>query len=215
MAIRKPKVTAKEARRLAGQIPAKETRTEEVVAASPPRPTTPSTLGQARVGREPAPVPVSQPVYHVPVLSRPDVPPTKAKGSSRKQAAPVPVQPRIRDRKTQVFLSAIIPAPGVSKSFDELARYYPASKALQMILRRAMSDYEILLANGRYAKSPMAYPVPDGRPDQLLVQTSRSMPNELVEVALNHFDPLGFESKRAFGLKLATAALATFFKSER
>ena len=78
-----------------------------------------------------------------------------------------------------------------------------------------MSDYEILLANGKFPKSTLAYPVPDGRPDQLLVQTSRSMPNELVVIALAHFDPLGFESKRAFGLKLATAALANFFKKER
>ncbi|MEO1747905.1 MAG: VirC2 family conjugal transfer protein [Pseudomonadota bacterium] len=203
MGIRKPKVSAREARQLAGQIPNKD---GERVSSSAP-----GAIKAPRKVKAPSPAPVA--------ATTAEKPPNNAKAaaaSSSAVSAPraVPVKP-IRNAKTQVFLSAIIPAPGVSKSFDELSRYYPASKALQMILRRAMSDYEILLANGRFAKSTMAYPVPDGRPDQLLVQTSRSMPNELIEVATSHFDPLGFESKRAFGLKLATAALATFFKNER
>ena len=215
MAIRKPKVSAREARRMAGQIPAKDVpqdieptvvsqaplQAEQAPSPSPlaPAPPAPEMLAVAETAPPPSPV-------HV---SAPSPAPAPAPAPERVSGAPA-----IRNRKTQVFLSAVIPAPGVSKSFDELARFYPAPKALQMILRRAMSDYEILLANGKFAKTTMAYPVAEGRPDQLLVQTSRSMPNVLVDVALAHFDPLGFESKRAFGLKLATAALATFFKSE-
>ncbi|MEL6820017.1 MAG: VirC2 family conjugal transfer protein [Pseudomonadota bacterium] len=204
MGIRKPKVSAREARQLAGQIPGKKAKEQAIVkkneSSGPQAPKVPSPIEATE------PVLAREPSVKANIKPKPDITP-----------GPVPTSRMapIRSAKTQVFLSAIIPAPGVSKSFDELSRYYPATKALQMILRRAMSDYEILLANGKFAKSTMAYPVPDGRPDQLLVQTSRSMPNELIEVATNHFDPLGFESKRAFGLKLATAALATFFKNER
>jgi hypothetical protein len=40
------------------------------------------------------------------------------------------------------------------------------------------------------------------------------MPVTLLTLARAHFDPLGLESTRAFGLKLATTALAAFFARE-
>lgn len=118
------------------------------------------------------------------------------------------------EQKVQVFLSAPLPAPGVSKSFDSLCSQYPARKALQMILRRALDFYDLRLEDGSYKKAPINYPI--GSPDPLaVIQTSRMIPVRLVEIARSHFDPLGFESARAFGRKLACAALASFFEAEQ
>ncbi len=112
--------------------------------------------------------------------------------------------------RVQVFVSAAYPERSVSASFDVLTGKYPAAKALQMILRRAMDEYEDRLADGSFVSLPETY----AAAGPAVVQTSRIMPQELADVARLHFDPLGFESSRAFGLKLATAALATFFASE-
>ncbi|WP_454014906.1 VirC2 family conjugal transfer protein [Aquamicrobium terrae] len=48
----------------------------------------------------------------------------------------------------------------------------------------------------------------------ITVQTFRMIPKGLVAIARAHFDPLGFETTRAFGMKLGTAALAAFFSRE-
>ena len=80
-----------------------------------------------------------------------------------------------------------------------------------MILRRALDDYEDRLSDGSFTALPETYPVAG----HTMIQTSRIMPQELADLARLHFDPLGFESARAFGLKLATAALAAFFANER
>lgn len=229
MAIRKPKVSAKEARRLAGQLPSDKPAVEKTTAPTEQAAPAPSPA-KTPAPKAAAPVQDDQAVAAAKAIpAQSESAPTASSAPQRAIEAPAPAPAlstpaaqasaatpiSLGNRKTQVFLSAVIPAAGVSKSYDELSRFYPPAKALQMILRRAMSDYEILLANGKFPTSTLAYPVPDGRPGQLLVQTSRSMPNELVVIALAHFDPLGFESKRAFGLKLATAALANFFKKER
>ena len=113
--------------------------------------------------------------------------------------------------RIQVFVSAAFPVRGYSRSFDVLSAKYPPAKALQMILRRAMDEYEDRLADGSFAGFPETYP----EVAHIVTQTSRIMPQELVDLARLHFDPLGFESSRAFGLKLATAALAAFFSNER
>ena len=115
--------------------------------------------------------------------------------------------------KIQVFLSAPLPASGISKSYDALSQQYPQAKALQMVLRRALKDYEIRLDNGSHMTAPTDYPIGEGG-SVAIVQTSRMIPVRLIEAARKHFDPLGFESTRAFGRKLACAALASFFEAE-
>ncbi|WP_090302130.1 VirC2 family conjugal transfer protein [Ensifer sp. YR511] len=121
-----------------------------------------------------------------------------------------PAEPKI-----QVFLSAPLPAAGISCSFDALIRQYSPSKALQMILRRALGGYEILIENGSFRTAPTDYPIGEPAAGITIIQTSRMIPLRLVDVVRSHFDPLGFESTRAFGRKLACAALATFFEAER
>lgn len=117
--------------------------------------------------------------------------------------------------KMQVFLSAPLPAVGVSPNFDALRRQYPSQKALQMILRRALDSYEVRLENGSYRTAPTDYVPGEPASGILIIQTSRMIPVRLIEVARGHFDPLGFESTRAFGRKLACAALASFFEVEK
>lgn len=116
--------------------------------------------------------------------------------------------------KVQVFLSAPLPASGVSATFDFLCRQYPPRKALQMILRRAFDDYERLLKTGGFIEEPEIYLFDEDAAAASLVQTSRMIPESLVTTARAHFDPLGLESMRAFGRKLGTAALASRFARE-
>ncbi|NTF91471.1 conjugal transfer protein VirC2 [Agrobacterium rhizogenes] len=118
--------------------------------------------------------------------------------------------------KIQVFLSARPPAPQVSKIYDNLILQYSPSKSLQMILRRALGDFENMLADGSFRAAPKSYPIPQTTSEKsIIIQTSRMFPVSLLEVARNHFDPLGLETARAFGHKLATAALASFFAGEK
>jgi hypothetical protein len=119
---------------------------------------------------------------------------------------------RSEEGKIQVFLSAALPARGVSKSFERLCRQYAPAKSLQMILRRALDDYEVLLENGDLDNLPEIYTEAVAPEVCGIIQTSRIMPLRLIERARAHFDPLGFESDRAFGRKLASAALAIFFE---
>ncbi|MDR6101873.1 hypothetical protein QE369_002070 [Agrobacterium larrymoorei] len=116
--------------------------------------------------------------------------------------------------KVQVFLSAPLPASGVSGTFDFLCRQYPPRKALQMILRRAFDDYERLLKTGAFIEEPQVYLFDEAAAATSLVQTSRMIPKSLVAAARAHFDPLGLESMRAFGRKLGTAVLASRFARE-
>ncbi|WP_338091187.1 VirC2 family conjugal transfer protein [Shinella kummerowiae] len=119
---------------------------------------------------------------------------------------------RSEEGKIQVFLSAALPARGISKSFERLCRQYAPAKSLQMILRRALDDYEVLLENGDLDNLPETYTEAVAPEVCGIIQTSRIMPLRLIERARAHFDPLGFESDRAFGRKLASAALAIFFE---
>ncbi|RNJ41465.1 virulence protein [Mesorhizobium erdmanii] len=116
------------------------------------------------------------------------------------------------DPKVQVFLSAALPARGISATFDALSAESRPAKALQMILRRALDDYELMLSNGSFAEIAPAYSVEE---PLAIVATSRMMPRRLVDIALAHFDPLGFKSARAFGRKLASSALCIFFDNEK
>ncbi|MBZ5763503.1 VirC2 family conjugal transfer protein [Rhizobium sp. VS19-DR104.2] len=118
--------------------------------------------------------------------------------------------------KIQIFLSAFVPAQGVSPIFDRLRQQYSMKKSLQMIMRRALRDYEGLLANGSFRVTAKSYPVLGNEVEQsVLVCTSHMVPIPLVRVARTYFDPLGLETGRSFGRKLATAALAHFFSQER
>ena len=171
------------------------------------------------------------PERKAPERKRPDRPapetPSGAAPGGRPLFDPLAAQ---REAKIQVFLSAPLPADGVSRSFDLLTRTYPPARALQLILRRALDLYEPRLEDGTFAAAPADYPVAgqsvsgqsteataggsaEGEGD--LVQTSRMMAKRVVSIARAHFDPLGFESNRAFGRMLATAALAAFFEAER
>lgn len=114
----------------------------------------------------------------------------------------------------QVFLSAPLPAKGVSSSFDFLSRQYSPAKALRMVLRRALDDYEALLEAGGFEAQPAEYPVETASARVPTIQTSRIMRTVLLDRARAYFDPLDFESNRAFGRKLACAALAAFFAAE-
>ncbi|RLQ85235.1 VirC2 family conjugal transfer protein [Notoacmeibacter ruber] len=198
MAIRKPRLSVTEAR-------TKATANDSQSANSlPPRhSSTPSARQQGEPGRQ-----------------RVETPPTDAPTPPPLQAAvPAPAMLRpIEDAepepKVQVFVSAVLPAKGVSPSFDMLCRQYRPSKALQMILRRALDDYEALLQSGGYKKCPSSYETVRLSDQGALIQTSRMMPVALVSVARAHFDPLGLESTRAFGRKLASTALAAFFRAE-
>lgn len=113
--------------------------------------------------------------------------------------------------KVQVFLSAPIPARGVSQTFDLLSERHRPAKALQMILRRALDDYEVNLTEGLALNPAPGYLTQD--PFEF-VSTSRMMPQKLVDIAVDQFDPLGLESSRAIGRMLATSALTLFFSSE-
>jgi hypothetical protein len=102
----------------------------------------------------------------------------------------------------------------VSPVFETLCRQYSPQKALQMILRRALDDYEQMLEDGTFQKSPATYATNEDGAAETIMQTSSMMPKPLLAIARAHFDPLGLESTRAFGRKLATAALAAFFAAE-
>ncbi|MGX5805124.1 VirC2 family conjugal transfer protein [Bradyrhizobium sp. Arg314] len=116
------------------------------------------------------------------------------------------------DPKVQVFLSAALPARGISASFDMLTGQYRPAKVLQMILRRALDDYELLVSDGAFTKITPVYSVAE---PPVFVATSRMMPRRLVDMALAHLDPFGVESARTFGRKLATSALVIFFENEK
>ncbi|MBX4971067.1 VirC2 family conjugal transfer protein [Rhizobium binae] len=117
-------------------------------------------------------------------------------------------------QKVQVFLSAALPAPGVSHIFELLCQQYSPQKALQMILRKALDEYELMLESGAFQTAPEQYAADDTTTPEVIVQTSRMIPVSVLRIARAHFDPLGLESTRAFGRKLATAALAAFFSRD-
>ncbi|WP_108523318.1 VirC2 family conjugal transfer protein [Bradyrhizobium algeriense] len=125
------------------------------------------------------------------------------------------LRPTIAPETIQVFLWARPPAPEVSPIFDSLSLRCSPVKSLQMILRRALDDYETMLKEGSFRSAPKSYPIldPDSRAG-IVVQTSRMFPIAPVQVARTHFDPIRLETARTFGHKLATAALACFFAAE-
>jgi len=134
----------------------------------------------------------------------------KERKAETMKSAAFPAQPP-SPAKIQVFLSAYLPHEGVSSTFDTLCQQYSPNKALQMILRRAMDHYEEYLVDGSFSSKPSTYETAVGENSGFKIQTSRNMPHDVLETAIAHFNPLGLESRRAFGLKLATAALAAFF----
>jgi len=222
MAIRKPSVSVEEAKRLARLLPDAEDRQAKPNDAIPaPEPETPTVLERDTI------------VEPAPFIAKPDEPPSSASiEPASRSVASSPVQRpgqailpaqaftgvvfpevELEEPKSQVFLSAPLPARGVSPSFDALSKQYPATKALQMILRRALDAYEARLEDGSYKALQGEYQL-DAKGRPAIIQTSRMMPDRLIEIARGHFDPLGFESTRAFGRKLACAALACFFATE-
>lgn len=206
MAIRKPSVSVTEAMRLA------KGRSDEPLPRPPLPPPPGKELPAGTVsGGQKAPGTGRQSVPVEPVA------PSSARPGAVARRIPTDglfPEARPSEPKIQVFLSAPLPAAGVSQHFDILSRQYPEVKALQMVLRRALDDYEIRLGNGSYSLAPIDYPLRSPAGGIAIIQTSRMIPVRLVTVAREHFDPLGFESTRAFGRKLACAALASFFEAE-
>ncbi len=123
--------------------------------------------------------------------------------------------PEVAESTKQVFLSAPLPARGLSKSYDFLSKQYQREKALRMVLRRALDDYEVLLDSGQFKNQPLDYASATGAEGSGTIQTSRVMTTKHLALARAFFDPLGFESDRAFGRKLACAALGAFFALEK
>lgn len=216
MAIRKPSVSVTEAKRLA------KGRAEDPAAAAVTIPT-PVTGVRPQENAPPyaGPPPVATPTIVPPERAEPLAPdiagePSPPAGVVRHTPGDG-VFPELKpaEAKMQVFLSAPLPAVGVSLNFDALRRQYSSQKALQMILRRALDSYEVRLENGSYRTAPTDYVPGEPASGILIIQTSRMIPVRLIDVARRHFDPLGFESTRAFGRKLACAALASFFEAEK
>jgi VirC2 protein len=230
MGIRKPVLSVQEARRLSSLRPM-SAESDQSLAASPPPAAAIAPVEQPtqeKLSTVSPPPPLTQPARpDAVVTSQPKAsiePKAEVYAPQRTgaESKPTPaVEPRVRSAysaapmpsiaRIQVFISANVPLPGVSRSFDLLSRQYPPEKALQMILRRAMDDYEESLSRGRYEVAADSYPLDS----DIVVYTSRMMPRHLLALARDHFDPLGFESARAFGQKLANAALTLFFAAER
>lgn len=191
MAIRKPSVSVREARRLSGKQELNDTPPSKAPKVADPTPAI-ATAPMAPTQVEPSKQPLAK----------------KARSKAAKNT-------KNDSNKVQVYLTATVPDEGVSPSFDLLSRQYLPKKALQMILRRALLEYDVILKEQRFGKTPENYKTSKPESQQVSIQTSRMMPTHLAQVARDHFDPLGFESTRSFGRKLATAALAAFFQRER
>lgn len=159
----------------------------------------------------PAPAPV-QSVPSEKKISPQSAPPRKAPGPAVQD--PLPPLRRDEAEKAQIYLSAPYPKPGLSPTFELVCRHYTPQKALQMILRRALQDYDALLESGQFQGIAKSYAIDEREWPAQSVQTSRMMEKPLLALARAHFDPLGLESSRSFGRKLATAALAAFFAHE-
>lgn len=228
MGIRKPNLSVKEARQLASvrsSVLSKEAVSDDLdisgqmptIPADDTRPITGHALATRTAARSDA----AKALSDLPNRS-PPVPKSKksetVRGVSTQPASPVfspPLHSLKHSEKIQVFLSAPVPAEGVSQVYEILRRQHGPHKALQMIMRKALAAYEKMLASGTFQQAVKHYAVDETLSAETIVQTSRMMPKTVVAVARAHFDPLGFESTRAFGRQLGTAALAAFFASER
>ncbi|WP_082663706.1 VirC2 family conjugal transfer protein [Sinorhizobium sp. Sb3] len=223
MGIRKPSLTVSEARRLAeerstpekspstGERAPPSTRTVVPPPLPSPAPPTESGLTGATSAATKDDAPRADGEWQAVGKREAAVPSTK--GLIKQEPFLQSLLPS-RAEKTQVFISALLPAANVSPIYETLCRQYPPQKALQMVLRRALHEYESMLEDGTFRNGPQYYPTnPATRLDEF-VQTSRMMPKVLLGIARAHFDPLGLESTRSFGRKLANAALASFFARE-
>ncbi|WP_298966877.1 VirC2 family conjugal transfer protein [uncultured Roseibium sp.] len=149
-----------------------------------------------------------------PMIGKPTSAAVLTSESTRKETVQALSPGKIGYRK-QLFISAPLPARGVSRSFDLLSQHHHPQKALQLILKRALSEYEIHVLDGSFKSFPQTYDELDVDDDAKFIQTSRMTGLQIVEAARAYFDPLGFESQRSFGRKYATAALAVFFHLEK
>lgn len=213
MAIRKPSVSVDEARRLATASPglAKSTSTPKLV---PPGGNGDRSIADPKADIAKAPLHAKAKLIPTNAGSSQSVS-TQTSVSSGEKFPAINMMDAEYEPRVQVFLSARFPASGVSAGFDFLCKQYQPTKALQMILRRALDNYENMLSDGSFRKASDVYLLEEDTSKTGLIQTSRIMPTHLVEIARAYFDPLGFESTRAFGQKLAGAALATFFELEK
>lgn len=207
-----------EARRLAGiraeafKTPAEPSLPEPSQRVDPP----PETLPLAAPVRPAASLGNAAPLPSPPAALTGKTPQGAAPRPVRASVVADPLRPARRDEaeKAQIYLSAPYPKPGLSPTFELVCRHYPPQKALQMILRRALQDYDTLLESGEFEAITKTYAIDEREWPVSSVQTSRMMEKPLLALARAHFDPLGLESARAFGRKLAIAALAAFFAHE-
>jgi hypothetical protein len=196
---------------------------QETISVSPQlkSPFSPATIAEkpARPERVEEPAPVQTGTAPSAVRRTADKPSPKPSTTPSSGPSPFPVAAAydysaLAEDKVQVYVSALQPAPGVSAMFDTLLINYPSRKALQMILRRALHDYDLGLESGEFLKYAPGYAINPATAESP-IQTSRMMPKKVLALAREHFDPLGLETTRAFGRKLATAALAAFFARHR
>jgi hypothetical protein len=117
-----------------------------------------------------------------------------------------------RGKKPGILITIDVPLPatGVSATFDTLCRTYSGKKALALILRKAMPEFERLLRDGKIESAPRDYPIQPGD-----LKTTRTMPEDGYQLAKVQFDPLDMLPNRQFGRIVALAALAAFFKNEK
>ncbi|MCK7615032.1 VirC2 family conjugal transfer protein [Roseibium sediminicola] len=129
----------------------------------------------------------------------------------QKRRAKIPVKPeRGKNPGVLVTVDVPLPATGVSATFDTLCRSYSAKKALALILRKAMPEFERRLLDGKAKSAPRDYPIQPGD-----LKTTRTMPEDAYQLAKSQFDPLDMLPNRQFGRIVALAALAAFFKNEK
>jgi len=134
-----------------------------------------------------------------------------ARQEKQKRRAKIPAKPD-RHQKPGVVVTIDVPLPatGVSVTFDTLCKTYPAKKALALILRKAMPEFERRLLDGKAKSAPRDYLVQPGD-----LKTTRTMPEDAYQLAKGQFDPLDMLPNRQFGRIVALAALAAFFKNEK
>ncbi len=154
-------------------------------------------------------------------LDKPDIPDkpkreAAEKTSVKKKNTPIiyEARPRIQGARKQIFISARLPAAGVSWNFDLLSQHHDPKKALRLILKQALNAYEAHIRDGSFEKMSTSYETLSTKNTSNLMQTSRTFDADIFLRANAFFNPLGFESDRAVGFKIATAALAVFFNNE-
>ncbi|MEO1109837.1 MAG: VirC2 family conjugal transfer protein [Pseudomonadota bacterium] len=156
--------------------------------------------------------------HEKPETAKPEAPKQTTQDRSSNQQEPktsVPIseraKPKAADKANALLtIDAPFPAKGVSPTFDLLCRTYPQTKAIALILRKAMPLYENHLLSGTFKALPTDYPTQSGS-----FRTKRTVSEKAFKIAKKHVDPLDMLPNLQFGRIFARAALAAFFETEK